>query len=98
MCNCIGGLTLLDNGYGQPEYCEKCIVGLRLALDALSKIMMDVAENHQALVDRAARLTDPFFVACSRAAEQQMADSTAEYDRLESLYLALGGYSATAAR
>ena len=98
MCNnCTGGLTSLDNGFGQPEYCEKCTVGLVLALDALGKSMMNMVEDEQARVDRAARLTSPFSIACSKAAEQQLTDSAAEYDRLETIYQSLGGYSATAA-
>lgn len=97
LCTCTGGLTSLDDDYSQPTYCERCTTGLRLALDALGKGLMDMTESQQALVDRAARLTDPFFIACSKAAEQQLVDSVAEYDRLENLYQSLGGYSAMAA-
>jgi len=98
MCeHCTGGLTSLDDGFGQPEYCEKCTVGLGLALDVLGKSMMDMVESEQARVDRAVKLTDPFSIACSKAAEQQLAGCIAEHDRLESLYLTLGGHSATAA-
>jgi hypothetical protein len=95
MCdNCTGGLTSLDNGFGQPEYCEKCVVGLGLAMTSLAKSMV---ETEQARADRAARLTDPFHVACRKAAKQQLDGCIMEHDRLEALYLALGGHSATAA-
>ncbi len=96
-CNCIGGLTSLDNGFGQPEYCEQCTTGLGLAMTMLAKNMMSMVETEQARVDCAARLTDPFYIACSRAAQQQLGDCIAEHGRLETKYLALGGYSATAA-
>lgn len=98
MCdNCTGGLTSLDNGYGQPIHCERCTVGLDLAMTSVARHMMDIVENEQVRVDRTARLTDPFSLACGEAAEQQLAASTAEHDRLEVIYLALGGHSATAA-
>ena len=94
MCdNCTGGLTSLDNGFNQPEYCERCTTGLDLAMTALAEYMMSMVETEQARADCAARLTDPFHVACSRAAEQQLAGCTAEHDRLEALYLGLGGHS-----
>lgn len=99
LCTCIGGLTSLDNGYGQPTYCEKCVIGLDLAMTALARNMMGLAEGEADRMERAkatGRGGNSFSLALRDENEKLAAQMGAEHDRLEALYVVLGGHSATA--
>jgi len=92
MCdNCIDGLISRDNSH-DPEHCEKCTIGLGLAMAYITGRIAILTETESARVARAKaeeRKDNPFSLALRDESEKLVARWDVEHDRLNNLRLAL---------